>query len=310
MSRTWTTFVMLVLLLGAACTSEHPARSPRVRDVPTARQLFVAPSGSDNNPGTGESPFRQVAAAARAATPGTIVHVAPGSYGPVVSQTSGTPAAPVVFKSDRRWGARISGAGRRHAWTNTGQWVVIDGFDITGAQYEGITTTGSNGTIRDNHIHHLVPPDCSRGGGGIVAESYTARNNDAIDNVVNDIAVRGPCALIHGIYYQSPHAGRILGNRIYRVAGSGIHLWHNANSITISGNTVSHNGQDGILVGGSLEGNDRPPGIASGVTVTGNVAVGNRLYGISEGGRVGRNTYADNTFSGNGRGDYHLLSPP
>ncbi|MGB8651451.1 MAG: right-handed parallel beta-helix repeat-containing protein [Mycobacteriales bacterium] len=295
---------LTLLLTSAACTNPG---IPESRTVPE-RLLYVSPSGSDRNPGTLSRPFRQVSVAARVATPGTVVHVAPGDYAAVTSARSGTKGAPITFRSDDRWEAKVRGPGSTSAWTNTGDWVVVQGFDISGSSYSGITTTASHGRFVDNHVHDLVAPNCLRGGGGIVAESYTATDNDTVGNVIHDIGTPGQeCGLIHGIYYQSPAAGRIERNVIHDVSGAGIHLWHNANTVTITGNLVFHNRQDGIAIGGSREGNDLPPGVASHVTVTDNVVRDNGHYGIRELGRVGLNSYVRNVASGNAYGDYHLI---
>lgn len=258
------------------------------------RHLYVSSTGSDSNPGTSTRPFRQINRAAQLATAGTVVHVRPGTYRPVTSTRSGTSSAPIRFVSDGKWAAKVYAPGATSAWTNTGQWVTIQNFRMTEAAYYGILTTSSNGKFLGNRIYNLRPPNCSRGGGGIVAENYTARNNDTIGNVISNIKVPGDCARIHGIYYQSPRAGRILNNLVMDTSGWGIHLWHNANTITIANNTVLRNLKGGIVVGGSLEGNDVAPGIASGVVVTNNILMANSGYGISEMGRVGLNRYVSN----------------
>jgi len=70
--------------------------------------LYVSPSGSDSNPGTRDEPFRTLTRAAQAVTPGTTVHVAPGTYfGGVRTNTHGTAEARIVFESTERGGARL-----------------------------------------------------------------------------------------------------------------------------------------------------------------------------------------------------------
>jgi parallel beta-helix repeat protein len=292
-----------------------PTSSPTQTSAPATnpwplvgtKSLYVSPTGSDSNPGTSSAPFRQVSKAASVATAGTVVHVAPGTYGYVESTTSGTSSAPITFVSDTKWGAKISAPGSTNAWTNTGDWVVIQNFEIADSKYSGIMSTASNGKFLGNHIHHMVPPDCSRGGAGIELQNYSETNNDSIGNVVNDIlSPTSGCGLIHGIYYQGPNGGRILDNLVYQTSGWGIHLWHNANHITIANNTVFQNQQGGMVIGGSLEGNDIAPGIDSGDVVTNNVVVNNGFWGIREMGRVGVNTYANNLLNGNASGGYSL----
>src|SRR5262249_41516366 len=87
-----------------------------------AVDFYVSTTGSDSNPGTQASPFLTLWKAASVAAPGTTVHVAPGTYSSsrycktpdVVGQvavcmtTSGTASAPITFKSDQRWGAKLT----------------------------------------------------------------------------------------------------------------------------------------------------------------------------------------------------------
>jgi parallel beta-helix repeat protein len=311
MPLTKTALIVLPLaLLTASSARPTSAGSAAINPWPAAgsKQLFASPGGSDRNPGTRERPFRQVDRAADVATAGTVVHVAPGTYRPVTSANSGTPRAPIVFVSDRRWSATISAQGTTTGWANTAPWVVIQGFSVEGATYNGILSTSSNGRFLGNHVHHIAAPTCSRGGAGIVVESYSASNNDVIGNVVNDITAPGDCSRVHGIYLQSPRAGRIMNNLVHRTSGWGIHLWHNASSITISNNTVVQNRQGGILVGASEEGGGIAPAIATNIVVTNNIAAFNGGHGIGELGRLGRNTYANNLLYGNADGGYDLRS--
>lgn len=290
----------------AACTDRLRADQTGVPDAPS-RKLYVSPSGDDSSSGSRHQPLRQVREAARRAGPGTLVHVASGTYAAVASSRSGTLGSPIRFVSDRPGGASIRAQGAVTAWSNTGDWVAIEGFDLQGASYNGILTTAAHGRFLGNRVHDIQAPDCSRGGAGIVVESYTAVDNDTVGNRIDQIGTPNRCGLIHGIYYESPYGGSIVNNVVTRSSGYGIHLWHNANHISIVNNTVVGNAQGGIAVGGSLEGNDLRPGIASGVEVTNNVVVGNGAHGISERGRVGRNTYVDNLVHGNASSDIALL---
>jgi parallel beta-helix repeat protein len=296
----------LVAALVALPSSTPQSAPSTVQAASTSPALYVSRGGSDSNPGTRARPFRQINRAAALATPGTVVHVGLGGYDAVTTERSGRAGAPITYVSDGKWGAVINAQHATSAWTNTGQYVTIRNFQIVNSAYNGILTTASNGTFVGNHIHHLVPPGCSRGGGGIVAENYSAVNNDIIGNEIDHITAPGDCALIHGIYLQSPHGGRILNNVVYETSGWGIHLWHNANHILISNNTVFHNRQGGMVIGGSLEGNDLAPGIASGNTISNNIVMANPNWGIREMGRVGRNTYTDNLLYRNGTGDFSL----
>ncbi|MCU1602203.1 MAG: hypothetical protein JWO22_2912 [Frankiales bacterium] len=301
-----TAALLALALVGCrASTRPSPSTSTSPHQVVRA-QLWVSPAGLDSDPGTSARPVREVRRAAVLARAGTLVHVSPGNYLPVVTSRSGTPDAPIVFRSDQRWDARVLAEGATTAWTNTGDWVQVEGFDLSGSTYNGLLSTGSHGRFTGNHVHDIVAPDCSRGGAGIVVESYVATDNTTAGNVVERVRAPGNCARVHGIYYQSADGGRIVNNLVVGCSGWGIHLWHNASRIAITNNTVVGNARGGIAVGGSFEGNDVAPGIASDVLVTNNLVAGNGQAGISEVGRVGTNTYVDNLSHGNAQGDYRL----
>jgi parallel beta-helix repeat protein len=300
--------VLTVLSLVVSCRTapKGDVNRPTARPFVPRVELWVSPTGRDDDPGTKQRPLRQVQRAAVLAGPGTLVHVAAGIYAAVVTTRSGTADAPIVFRSEGRWQAAVDAGGGMTAWTNTGNWVRIEGFDLDGSTYNGILSTGSHARFTGNHVHDIRSPNCSRGGAGIVVESYVAVDNITADNVVERVVAPGDCGMVHGIYYQSPDGGRIVNNLVSGCSGWGIHLWHNASRIAVTNNTVVHNARGGIAVGGSLEGNDLPPGIASGVIVSNNIVADNGEFGISETGRVGKNTFAENLSHGNALADYRL----
>src|SRR5258708_12491199 len=60
---------------------------------------------------------------------------------------------------------------------------------------------------------------------------------------------------VHGIYHANL-GGHILNNLVYHNRAYGIHLWHAASDVVISGNTVFNNGSSGLVVGAG----DKPKG--------------------------------------------------
>ena len=93
----------------------------------------------------------------------------------------------------------------------------------------------------------------------------------------------------------------MLNNIVYNTRGYGIHTWHYATQVTVSGNLVLNNGQGGILVGGSEV-------VMDGAVVTNNIVVDNRV-GIREYGRTGQNTYQNNLLYDNTTNMMLLTSP-
>ncbi|HEY0580962.1 MAG TPA: right-handed parallel beta-helix repeat-containing protein, partial [Chloroflexota bacterium] len=241
---------------------------------------------------------RTIQHAADSATPGTTVHVSPGTYHDRVrSAVSGTAGNPIRFVSDVSWGARLRTAGAQFAWDNTADWVIIEGFDIGGDGSVGIESVGSHVQIVGNHVHDISGPRCDQNGGaGIDHGGYASGANDIVGNLVHDIGDTGSrCATIQGIY-DSTQGGRIQNNIVYRTPAWGIHTWHAARRLIIANNLVFNNGLGGILVGAG----DAPGGVtADGFLVTNNIVLDNPR-GIVESGNTGCNQYVANLLFRNG----------
>ena len=288
--------------VGTGGGTPTPTPTP-VNPIPvTANQLYVATTGSDTNPGTAAAPFKSIARAAQAALPDTTVWVAPGSYnGGFRTSTSGSAGKSIYYVSSTRRGARLippANSLNDVAWDNRGNYVVIDGFEVDGSVVQsgkpwlyGIYTGGSYNTIRNTHVHHIASKVActSAGGSGIGVDSYYGGVMGKIEaNLVHDIGPAG-CSFIQGIYIST--SGSVTNNIVYRIAEAAIHLWHDANNVTITNNTVAAS-NTGIIVGGG----DfyRTSGPNDYTHVSNNIVYDNR-YGISEQGATGtHNTYSNN----------------
>jgi hypothetical protein len=224
--------------------------------------LYVSPSGSDSNSGSAQAPFRTIGKAASVAKPSTTVHVAAGTYGNVTNSKSGTVAGRLRFVSDTKWAAKIVGTGTESHFNNTGSYVDIVGFDISGTGRLGIVNYGSFTSIEGNHVHDLkISGGCNGdGGAGIVDANYTATDDDIIGNVVHDIGKPGACNGVQGIYHSNKR-GHIYNNIVYRVSAWGIHLWHAASDVMIANNTVFRNGSASMGGGMEVGSGDAPGGI-------------------------------------------------
>jgi hypothetical protein len=282
-----------------------------------AAELYVAEYGLDSNPGTSASPLRSIGAASQYAQPGTTVHVAQGTYaGGIKTTTSGTMALPIRYVSTPKWAARIvppENSTSEAGWDNRGAFVIIDGFEVDGRQYnggtrwsEGIYTSGSGSTVTNTHVHDLAAniPCSSHGGGGILGDSYYLGTDiDLIGNIVHDV---GPplCRFIHGLYQTA--SGRVVNNLVYRISGWGIHLWHDANHVMVANNTVFNSAEGGILVGGGDFVHSRGP--ADYITVANNIVFDNAKYGIAEWGRTGDHNIFTHNLSYKNGANWRLLT--
>lgn len=281
---------------------------------------YVSPNGNDSNNGSQQSPWATIQHAANVATAGATVHVAPGTYsGAITTQTSGTATARIRFISDTQWGAVIRATSVYAVWTNQGDYVDIEGFDVAGndpGTCAGIINYSSYVRVIGNNVHDVGhdAAACPYGVGIDNLPSNAGHDDDVIGNVVHDIGNFSQAnSLQHGIYHANLR-GHIWNNRVYRAAGWGIHLWHAANQVTISNNTVFNNAYGGILIGDGDDTGGFPAGVIDDYTVvTNNIVYSNGLqsgasgYGIEEYGLTGtHNQYLNNLVYQNGPADWKL----
>lgn len=287
---------------GVEASAIAPAAAVNAVVPVTPYNIYVSPTGSDTAAGTKTAPFKTIARAIKALKPNTTVWVAPGTYsGGFRNTVSGTSTGRIYFVSATKWGARIvppANSTGDVAFDNRGSYVDILGFQVDGTTSQsgtkwryGIYNGGSYDSIRENWVHHIGKTiACASGGGSAIgADSYyRGVKTDIISNVVHDIGPTG-CHFVQGIYMST--SGTIKNNVAYRVAEAAIHLWHDANNVIITNNTVTSSGT-GIIVGGG----DFyfTTGGAVNVHVYNNIVYDNK-YGISEQGKTGtNNTYRNN----------------
>src|SRR5437899_4241268 len=74
-----------------------------------ATNYYVAPTGSDSNPGTQSQPFLTIQKGINSAVAGDTVHVQPGTYNTpgLTSSSSGNSGAPITIISDTKWAAKV-----------------------------------------------------------------------------------------------------------------------------------------------------------------------------------------------------------
>jgi hypothetical protein len=269
----------------------------------TTYNYYVSPTGNDSAAGTKTAPFKTLARAAKAAIKaGTTVFVAPGTYaGGIKTTASGTASARIYWVSTTKWGAKVIPSGTGNTiWDNRGNYVSIVGFDVDGSTKStvthGVYTGGSYSMIQENHVHHIAKSaTCNSAGGSAIGVDayYGGIWNDVVANTVNDIGPTG-CKYIQGIYVST--SGSVKNNLVYRVGEAAIHLWHDANHVTITNNTVTSS-HYGIIVGG---GDFYHTSAGDNYTVVNNNILYDNGYGISEQGVTGKNnSYSNNLVTKN-----------
>jgi hypothetical protein len=157
---------------------------------------YVSASGDDTKRGSRARPWRTIQHADKMVRPGDTVHVLPGTYSGVSSDsgyasyvtttTSGTPDAWITYVSEPKWGARIVVQGNGEVcaqnpnaeacnggtiWANTANYITIQGFEMVGAGTvsHGFVNYASNVRIVGNKIHDIPAP--SKFGAGMNSTS-------------------------------------------------------------------------------------------------------------------------------------------
>lgn len=280
--------------------------------------LYVHTAGCDSNDGTQIEPFASIAAADAVATPGTTVHVAPGTYaGGFVTTASGTAEAPITFLAAP--GAIIAGHGTRDiVWESHGSYVTVKGFDITGPYARAgfyATEGASHNVVQGNAVHDILSDSSSdeyrnavssgSGGAGISMDDWAhgAYGNGGsggriTGNLVYNI---GPSDVtdyvIQGVYMSQ--SGTVEHNTVYNISSAGLQVWHDLSNVTMQHNTVDNARNGGIQIGAST-------GTADHITVSDNILMHSPLA-IMEQGSTGRhNTYTGNMVHGCGSNPVRL----
>jgi len=275
----------------AAGLGAFPTQVPAPALV-TTYNLYVATTGSDSNAGTQSAPFLTIAAASRVAKPSTTIHVAAGTYtGSFTTGATGTVTAPIIYVSDVTQSAKIVGTGSGIAWTNSGNYIQVNGFDISTSGSIGFYSTGSYGSIYNCVVHDIMLSGGASGDGG-AAIDFIGSHWTVYDNVIRNVDVARVTgdSSVQGIYIAGANA-LVYNNLISGVAAYGIQEWHGATTATIVNNTV-FNSFGGILIGagdsGALVNGSQNNYVAN------NISVNNLGYGIREYGLTSDNTYTDN----------------
>ena len=156
--------VATVLLVGCASTSDE-AES-------TAKSIYVAPNGSDENSGTLKHPLKTVRQATKKATAGTTVYLRKGTYHEAMSvRYSGTKQQPITFRNYQDEQVVLSGEKIKDRddvlpiiKIKDRQYVTVQGLTIEAVQSKRadatpigilITGSGSHITLKNNTVRQI-----------------------------------------------------------------------------------------------------------------------------------------------------------
>lgn len=259
-----------------------------------AATFYVAPTGSDTNPGTAAAPWLTIQRAANTVNPGDTAVVQPGTYKGAKFSRSGLATAYIRFLGQP--GAIVNSPGALNSngdnlWIRNAHYLILEGFTVTNAPRSGIAIQGeptapaTANIVRGNYCHH-------NGRWGIFT-GY-ALNVRIVSNHTSYSAIE------HGIYVSnSADNPYIHGNRAHHNRASGIQINADpalagdgiiANAV-VSRNIVYENGVGGgaainlasvrsSLISNNLLYNNHASGIAGWDDGTGNAfgTQGNRFF--------------------------------
>ncbi len=211
------------------------------------RTLHVAPGGSGD--GSAGAPFGDIEAAMRAATPGTEVRLAAGTYdgGLFLSDVHGSASAPIWLRGEA--GAIIDAGGTGEVLhVSEASYFVIEGIEMREGAANGLNI--DDGGSAETPTHHVVLRDL------YVHDVGTGGNNDCIklsgidDYFVLDSRIER-CDAGDGIDHVGCHRGFLHGNTLSELAGGGIQMKGGSADIHVHGNRFSDIAGRGINAGGS-----------------------------------------------------------
>lgn len=122
-----------------------------------AADRFVSPTGNNANTGASlATAWRTVNYAASQVNPGDIVHIADGTYNEAITLSrSGTANDYIVFRSTTRWGAKLVSNTGSDGFAINGNYIEIDGIDLTNPGGHGINAENNHHIrILNSHLHH------------------------------------------------------------------------------------------------------------------------------------------------------------
>lgn len=217
--------------------------SPFDEGVSYERTLHVAPGGTGD--GSPERPFGAVAAAARAATPGTRILVAAGRYGAVsLPSLRGEPARPIAIVGEGE--VIIDGGSGTGLRMSDGAYVVLQGLSLTGAVHGMNLDDGGS----DSPSHHLVLRDLT------IARAGSGGNNDCIKlSGIDDFWILGSrvggCDRGELIDMVGCHRGMIAENTFRAPVANGVQAKGGSSDVLITANRFEAIPGRAVNAGGS-----------------------------------------------------------
>ena len=206
-----------------------------------AETYWISPEGKASASGSEKDPFASAEAALKKAGGGNTFLFKPGDYiGTQITlspEYAGSAEKPTILKSQQKYKAVLHGSPVHNIYVKAGcKWVIIDGFESSGAKYTGIKTDADYTVIRNCRIH-------SNALQGIEAHSV---HSVVIENNVVEYNGVHP-QFNHGVYADGDNL--TIRNNIVRFnSGWGLHLYPEISNSKIENNLIYENQRWGIVL--------------------------------------------------------------
>lgn len=301
--------------------------------VSGGRGFYVAPNGSDANPGTLLLPWKTIGKAAQMVGPGDTVYIRDGIYAEMVDlDISGTEANPIKIRTYPGENSIIDG-GFREDWGSLlnimGDYIDVSDIEVRNSDGWGIYVYGNYDVVDNVYVHHcrLAGIMINHGQHSTVQNSRVWRASLVNEYGQSNTWATGLSAARDGVSYAT-----IRNNTVWENWGEGISSFE-ADHITIEDNISHDNYSTNIYIsdstnvlcqrnfvymnpesyvygygsnGGIMMGDEKYDPPSANITIINNIAYGSQgnlwWWQGSQGGGMNNVLIAHNTFV-NGIGD-------
>lgn len=214
-----------------------------------SRELFVDSDASGSGDGSEENPFANLETAIQAATPGTAIRIAPGTYdgGLFIGDLRGTADAPIWIGGTQRPDYPVIEGGGTGLQLSGASYVILHDLAFTGQSDNGINVDDGEVLGGTHHIvfHNLEISDVGSGG-----------NQDCLKlSGVDDFFVLDSdfsfCSTGSAIDQVGCHRGVIARNQFHDLESTGVQAKGGSEDILITMNRFISAGERAVNLGGS-----------------------------------------------------------
>lgn len=272
---------------------------------------YVSLTGLNTNPGTASLPFQTIRQGLDVAVAGDTIIVKPGTYTEYTNtlglnlKGNGTVNNPIVLKSEIKWQAVLDGgnvSGHDYCVFISGNYFIIDGFEMKNAYKAGIHVYGNYNRVLNNHIHNNgnIYDGGRYGQDGIYSDHNTHDNTYLGNYIHHNGRISLNSNLDHGLYLCGDNE-LVVNNIVTYNCAYGIQVagYSTVSNMKIYNNVFAWNGRSGLILWQVLDGID----------MKNNIFYKNAVYGSTSWAAHGTGIVFDhNLYFGNVAGNWNMTT--